>query len=229
MVLDLSTINFIDIHTHRTSYANDTLCLQSVFATDLMDVQSEFFSAGIHPWQVQDDYKAQWKTAEQLFDKKMPPAVGEIGLDKIKNAERFANQKALFVEQMKYAQKHHRPVVIHCVKAFSELLHLLKTYRFTVPIILHAFNANKQTVEQLAKYPVYFSFGSALLYPDSKACSVFNKLPPEQIFFETDEADFPVSDIYKRAEKLSAKNSDFWKSVVKHNFRKVFSNVFNFL
>ena len=123
---------------------------------------------------------------------------------------------------MNIAVSFHKPVIIHCVKAYSELLEILKKYNIKIPSIIHCFNENEQIAEQLMNYKICFSFGKSILNAESKAAKVFKQLPPDRVFFETDDSELSISDIYKKAAELSGKDENFWMSQCKTNFSNCF-------
>ncbi len=219
-----ANILYVDIHTHNKNKDKETLSLISCKTYDynILSEGENFLSIGIHPWQVGDNTGDLLSEALNIFDKKNPVAIGEIGLDKFRNKAFFENQKEVFIQQIDYAESHKLPVVIHCVKAFSELLHILKSNSFTIPFIIHGFSQNIQIARQLMRYEVFFSFGSVLKFGLPKFHNLFREIPDNRVFFETDEDEISIKKVYEYAAKLSDKPVDFWINQVKNNFRKIF-------
>lgn len=221
---DLSGISYIDIHTHRPNFERNTLSLRSYMydEVDTIKADEKIYSIGVHPWQIQDDIEALWQEVPEVYNDKQPIAIGEVGLDKVRNAEKFELQAMLFIKHIDFAQKKGLPIIVHCVKAFSELLHILKTENISVPMIVHGYQGNTQIAAQLLRHHVYLSFGTALSSKQLKIQEAFLYCPPDRVFFETDESNCSVSDVYKTAGRLSQKPLDFWTAQIKNNFFKIF-------
>lgn len=82
---------------------------------------------GVHPV---DDPAKNFETAkfEELINHPKVVAIGECGLDffHAKKAEDYERQKKLFLDQVDFALKHDKPLMIHSRAAYLELLDLLE-------------------------------------------------------------------------------------------------------
>ena len=141
----------IDIHTHRKE--PDAAALRSIrLGTDDVPSDGSSFSAGIHPW---DSEKADPQGLRQL--ETLPcAAIGEIGLDYAVSVDRTA-QYAWLVRQLEIACKRGLPVILHCVKAYNEMLPILRP--FDIPAVFHGFTGSEQLAGQVLKAGHYLSFG----------------------------------------------------------------------
>jgi TatD DNase family protein len=224
MLSDFEKIQYIDIHTHHSPDKLSVRALQSFFIDDAPENSEQFFSAGIHPWQVESDNTRIKQKARQVFAKKKLSAIGEIGLDRRKNSSLFSQQKAVFIWQLNMAEELGLPVIIHCVKAYSDLLSVLKEVSPELPLIIHGYNENIQTAAQLLKQNVYFSFGEFLFNENSTAAKVFPEIENDKIFLETDESSYSISEIYKKAADLKGIDISKIKSIIKQNYSSVFEH-----
>ena len=108
-------------------------------------------------------------------------AIGECGLDRsIKIG--FADQILCFRQQVMIANKYCKPLIIHCVRAYSDLLKLKKEDKSDLPWIIHGYNGNLETTLNLIKHGFYFSVGEQLLRNASKH-EVLRLIPLEHMFF----------------------------------------------
>lgn len=57
-------------------------------------------------------------------------AIGECGLDKYSQVD-FDIQKQYFIKQIELSELTHKPLIIHCVKAYNELLNLKKLQAYS--------------------------------------------------------------------------------------------------
>lgn len=218
--------NFIDIHTHNDVYSQDTLKIINILSHDMKktDFKTEMlYSIGFHPWYLQDDTKGIRRVIKSM-DNEQIVAIGEIGLDRMTTSE-IEKQKEIFIKQIQIAVAFHKPVIVHCVKAYSDCLELLKAMNPSIPFIFHGFNANLEIVEKLSRWNVYYSFGYQLLNKNENLGELFKIIPPERIFFETDMADIKIYDVYSKAAELSGKEMLTWIEQIKSNFIKAFISI----
>ncbi len=144
-------------------------------------------------------------------------AVGEAGLDKaIKNP--WEIQLKAFTAQLSVAESNSRPMIIHCVHAYSEMLAFRKKSGLSLPWIFHWFNASGQTAAELIRKNCYLSFGHMLFNEQSKAFRVFREVPLDRVFFETDDAGVTIRDVYARAAEIRKIPEDDLKKRIMDNF-----------
>src|SRR5690606_29533338 len=97
-------------------------------------------------------------------------ALGEIGLDR-RNGADFSLQKKFLTQQLAIIKDLNIPVIIHCVKAYSDLIPFIKKNKN--PFVLHQFNGNKTQLSDFMKFDnVWFSFGKDLIFDNQKVVSV---------------------------------------------------------
>ncbi|MEX1200942.1 MAG: TatD family hydrolase [Methylophaga sp.] len=149
------------------------------------------YALGCHPMfmdQHSEDALSQLDTAIQQF---RPIAVGEIGLDFYLPGHHKKNQMTLFEGQLKLAEKHQLPVILHVRKAHDEVLKLLRQ----IPLnggIVHAFSGSLQQAQQYQTQGFLVGIGGALTYPRAQRLQgLFSQLPLSQIALETDAPDMP--------------------------------------
>ncbi len=206
----------IDFHTHK-NYTDSTIFIRSYMIGQTPDI-NHFFTIGLHPWQVQDfDIHEALKIIENLCTQPNCLAIGEIGLDKAR--QNFDLQYKTFIAQILLAEKIRKPIVIHAVRTYNEIIALRKKYSKT-PWAIHGFIGNKQTAFQLIDKNIYLSFGKKLINPPAKLEQAFIAVPYDKIFFETDTWQAHVRQIYIAAGKLAG--FDF-KTQIQKNFEQFFN------
>lgn len=96
--------------------------------------QKIYYTAGIHPTEVCEDFESQLAALEPFFEKDLRPiAVGEIGLDHYwlpkenpEEAEKIkARQREVFARQLALAKRVDLPIVVHARDAFQETVELI--------------------------------------------------------------------------------------------------------
>jgi TatD DNase family protein len=210
---------FINAHTHVQIY---DAYIELVSLEPGSHERPRYFSMGIHPWRVSGDDLHE-KLAELKFVAGAANclAIGECGLDKLSKAD-FALQEQAFTEQIKIANELKKPLVVHCVKAFNELLNCLNKADNKMPVVVHGFNNNENIAAMLAREGCYLSFGRALLGFDSNASRAIRHVGRKKFFLETDDADISIKYIYRKAAELLGVGEEILTEQVKANFREVF-------
>jgi TatD DNase family protein len=189
-------IHFPDFHTHQKG---SELSIFNVLPDS--GIPHQCFSWGIHPWYLNEKWEKELEKIAASSSNPWLVAIGECGFDLIRGPEIELQIKA-FTAQVNLAKKLGLPLILHCVKGAHLLQEFLKKHPDSPAIIWHGFNQNPQVAESLLTYPVYFSFGKGILKKDSNAQQWFLKCPLEKIFFETDNSDIPISEIYQQASLL---------------------------
>lgn len=190
---------FVDAHTHQppSPALSEVTILNVVIGRDplLTNLPS---SVGIHPWYIADDPKPQLAQLHEWATYPNVRAIGECGLDRLRGPS-LTMQQAVFEQQIALSETLKKPLIIHCVRAFPEVLATHKRLKPTQPWVLHGVNNRLSMVQPLLNSRLYASFGVALLRPDSPARQVLQATPPAQILLETDEANLPIQTIYEAA------------------------------
>lgn len=210
---------FINTHTHAQLYdAKIEVVNLAVNASD----KPRYYSYGLHPWHIErETCHQQLQDLKIVAHEKRCLAIGECGLDKLSNVD-FGLQEEVFVQQIKIANELNKPLIVHCVKAFNELLNCLNLNDNKVPVIVHGFNNNENIARVLLNEGVYFSFGKALLGYESNAAKAIKNVGRKNFFLETDDADISIKYIYKKASELLGINEEIIQQQLQSNFEQVF-------
>ena len=144
---------------------------------------------GVHPLYLEELVEG-WEERLEGYLKKIPSAVGEIGLDFwVKDAE-AEKQVEVFEKQLELAEKYERPVSVHCRKAWDALLKIWKEKGRKVKIVMHSYSGSADTLKILLKGEVFFSFSGAVTRPGHvKTVKALSAVPHDRILFETDSPD----------------------------------------
>jgi len=214
---------FIDIHTHHQNYtqAGDLEIVNCIVSKDYLNQFPA--TAGIHPWYIDEDFTAQMEVLELYLAKDGVIAVGECGLDKNISAD-FGKQIMAFEKQIELANQLGKPIIIHCVRAYSEVFSCLLKKQVHVPVIFHGFSKKWILAEQLLKHGFYISLGPKIL--KSEMDELIKNIPLNKLFLETDDKSIKISDIYAyfcRARNLS--QSQLQEQIML-NFTQVFNYIF---
>ncbi len=214
---------FVNIHSHKP-ISSLTVGIESFCVHDLsFDHQwPQSYSVGIHPWYIhKTDVKQAIKQLGYMADDANFKAFGECGLDRA-IARDFDIQYSVFIQQIKLAEEFNKPVIIHNVRAFADILGLLKKEKPAVPFIFHAFNGNLDILNKLLKHNVYFSIGHDIFKNNSKTQRILEHIPLNRLFFETDEWEGDISEIYSQASKMLNVEMGVLKTNAYYNYKSIF-------
>jgi TatD DNase family protein len=217
-------LNYIDIHTHTYYRDPETTLVLNVFPDEQDKLNLPvLFSVGLHPWHVQDNWEEKVTTIKNAALHSQVMAIGETGLDKVVNNP-FDLQKLAFTAQLSIAESLRKPMIIHCVRAYSELLAFRKKSDQRIPWIFHWFNADQQIAGELIRKNCYLSFGHMLFHAQSKAFHVFKSMPPDNLFFETDDAGYTIGEVYAKAAEIRNIAVSELKTQIMNNFARCFQS-----
>lgn len=185
----------VDIHTHIIKNIGN----QSVYNIPLQDADSFFltgttglFSVGVHPWYINEQYSNETlKKLNTRLSNEQIIFVGECGLDN-KIDTPLQIQAGIFEKQIQLSEEKQKPVIIHCVGHYNELLNLKKQWKPTQKWIIHGFRGKPQLAEQILKAGCDLSFGEHFNADSIKITPISN------LYIETDESKLPVKEIYCR-------------------------------
>lgn len=183
----------LDFHTHKPT-------AEGVFTPRCF---------GIHPWNCSEAALSRLSLLRPQFDE--AEIIGECGIDKCCDSP-WEIQMELFVRQIELAEQLHKPMVIHCVRAFNELTELRRSHRAT-PWVVHGFTGSSELYSQLLKLDIEVSFGAAILDPRrTKVHETLAAADPDRIFLETDDSDADIHEIYRTAKLISG--NDYLEEII---------------
>ena len=212
---------YYNFHTHKTTNESDVFELVNQYPKDF-DASIPNYSIGIHPWHiVENEIDKELFFIESKLGEKNCLAVGECGLDKRIEIS-FDLQEEVFRKQLALAEKFRKPVVIHCVASFQELIKIKKELNISVPMIIHGFSKKQELAKQLLDNGFYLSFGKHLLR-NPELESVFQSVPNDKFLLETDTEEEKIQEVYKVASKYKSLEINELKDIVETNFRSIFS------
>lgn len=145
---------------------------------------------GIHPWSAAELDAPELDRWLGDLARRPGIALGEMGLDILYARTELAHerQRRAFRAQLALARERCLPVVIHCVRAYPELLALLE--RDGVPAaggMMHAWSGPPDQVERALRLGMHISFGPLILRDRArKARASVPLVPDDRLVVETD-------------------------------------------
>jgi TatD DNase family protein len=217
-------MQFINLHTHKFTNNPNVLELVNQYPQDFDDT-IPFYSIGIHPWYINESrVEADLQIIEEKLQLQNCLALGECGLDKRIEIP-LEIQTQVFEKQLAIAIKYKKPVILHCVSAYQEIIEIKKRLQIEVPMIIHGFSKNSPIAKSLLDNGFYLSFGKYLLQSRSLGTeleSVFKQVPNDRFFLETDAIEETLEEVYELAAKYKNIEISELQEIVRTNFQFVF-------
>ena len=159
------------------------------------------YSVGIHPWNATRVTPADLRLLRALAAQPQVKAIGECGLDPLRqnpddadlnnadlnNTVNIMDRASLISLQTDLLHLHFelselwcKPLLLHIVRAYPEIIGLRRKWKPAQPWIIHGFRGKPQLARQLLADGFYLSFG-AKYNPESYALT-----PPDRRLRETD-------------------------------------------
>lgn len=213
--------HFLDFHTHyldRLDNSNITEIV-SLHFDDMKD--HHYFTIGFHPWKTLQKISNEEK---QIFIEKLNKdqclAMGEMGLDNLKGPD-MSLQMDILRSQLEIAQELDLPVIIHCVKAYDQLLQIKKEFPLIKNWCIHGYARHAILANQLIKQGFYISLMPVTTIND-KYIKLLQSIPLDKLFLETDSMpNIQIENIYLQASKILGVSIDGLKQQI-HNNANIF-------
>lgn len=174
-------ISILNVYPLEFEYAKDA-------------IGNNYFSCGVHPW-YSEDAQPQIEFLKEIISDQSIVAVGEAGYDKLKGPD-LITQKEIFEQQIILSEKLQKPLIIHCTKAWDELLASHKKMQPKQAWIIHGYRGKPQLTKQLLKLGFYFSIGERFNQESLKL------IPLNRIFCETDVHEIAINTVYEEVANI---------------------------
>lgn len=209
-----------NLHTHHFTNNSKITELVNQYPWEFNDAIPQY-SIGIHPWYINEN---RLESDLQCIETKLALpecwALGECGLDKRIDIP-MAIQIAVFEKQIALAERYQKPLVLHLVAAYQELVEIKNRLHITVPVILHGFSKNIQVAQQMIDNGFYLSFGKYLLRnPELK--DVFSSVPNDRFLLETDMMEETLEEVYHKAAQCKGLTLEALQQQVAANWKTIF-------
>jgi TatD DNase family protein len=216
--------DYIDIHNHDSKLVKDVFIIDNLMAHEgrLPDHESGMnYSLGIHPWFLNESNQDTLMefVRNNAHDDSIV-AIGEAGFDKLKGPS-IDLQRQVFEQQAALSEEMGKPLFIHCVKSWDELIASHKKIKPEMPWLVHGFRGKKELAMQLISRNMYISFWfDFIVRPEASV--LVRSLPIDRIFLETDGSGADIREIYRKV-------ADDLGMTIEELKEKIYSNFVEFL
>ena len=161
----------------------------------------------------------------RISDSQILIAIGECGLDRACDSD-FELQREVFIKQIELSEQYHKPLIIHAVRSYPDIIAIRKETKSNQPWIIHGFNGNEHSAEQLLRHDgIYLSLGDVLFKNEKRAERLLDIIPSDRLFLETDVAERSIVEVYEKASLLSGVATDILRKDIFDNFVKIFGHI----
>lgn len=183
-------MKILDIHTHVLPEVPGSalVCIGCGSVPDDALERGHWFSAGLHPWNVTEDFDNQLNILENTLANPRVLAVGECGFDALRGPSHELQEQA-FVRQVQLSEQFRKPMILHVVRDFDSVIRLRRTLKPSQKWLIHGFRGGPAQMNQLYAQGILVSFGLKH-NPES-----LKMVPLDRLFLETDGHDTIVQTI----------------------------------
>mgnify|MGYP003608224148 CR=1 FL=1 len=215
---------FINLHTHQFLNLSDVIAVVNQYPWEFNNSIPNY-SIGIHPWYIDENrLELDLNTISEKLQLSDCLALGECGLDK-RIETPMELQTVVFKRQLELVKQTDKPIILHCVAAFDEVIAIKKELKVENPMIIHGFSKNKQVANSLLKNGFYLSFGKYLLRSrniGTELEKVFKFAPENKILLETDTVEESIYEVYEKAAVIRGISVEKMKAIVFQNYSNIF-------
>lgn len=187
--------NYVDIHTHNPR-------------TDVVSPHM----VGVHPWDA--------ASGALLPDFSTCDIIGETGLDYVCEVDR-AKQMALFEAHLLAAEELRKPIVLHVVRSFEDVMHMLRRHPALQGVLFHGFIGSVEQAARCLERGYYLSFGARSLR-SPRTREVIATTPADRLFVETDDSPTPtIEELYAAVATLRKEDIAKLGIQIEKNYEKL--------
>ena len=162
----------------------------SLLAVKLAEEYEEVYAViGFHPENIFDVSEKDYESTMSLYKHPKVVAIGEIGLDYhwTTDPQRRELQKEWFVKQIKFANEHKMPIVIHNREAFGDCLSILRENRPLYGGVMHCYSGSVELLKDVIDLGLMIGLDGPVTFTNAKTPKeVAEVVPLDKLVVETD-------------------------------------------
>ncbi|WP_286895945.1 MULTISPECIES: TatD family hydrolase [Sphingobacterium] len=216
-------VPYIDLHTHRNYPIKERaiLSVKNIALNHAEEITETDCSIGLHPWYIDGNSELALALMKGGLKQAQVLAIGECGLDK-NIAIPLIQQLQVFYRQVQLAQVYRKPLIIHCVRAFQEIVSCLKKVNFNEAVVFHGYRKNWTLARQLIDQGYYLSIGGHCL--NGSQDELLENISLSQLFLETDtDTTVEITTLYQYVARIRSIELEELKRALYQNYKKVFN------
>lgn len=148
--------------------------------------ESIWTTAGIHPHEADAGTREALAEVRDLLGRDGVVAVGECGLDYHYDHAPRADQRKVFLAQVRFAADSGLPLVIHSRSCDDDMLGAIADFPVDVGAVLHCFTGSDRLLEAALERDFHISFTGMVTFRNFAAPHQVAAVPSDRIMVETD-------------------------------------------
>lgn len=210
----------VNFHSHHPLPSTQVGLISHSIIMPFEPKERQLYSVGLHPYDI-SSVAPQWlDDLRQAASAAQVGAIGECGIDR-GIAVPVNLQLELFTQHIRLAEQLQKPLLIHAVRAYADLLFLKKKHQPLSPWIIHGYQGKLINTKQLVAHDFYFSIGEALLQQKKDWESIVRLIPPARLLVETDASLLSVGEIYRKLADLCGMMVGDLEKQVYQNYKRI--------
>ena len=179
-----------------------------------------FGTLELHPWhghELSEGFELAAASSRYI-------GIGEVGMDRVRGKLSLSRQQEIFTQAIDLAEKLHKPLTVHCVKCFSELLAMKKARPWQVPTIIHYFRGNLELAKQLWQHDNFILSLPPESLQNRHLLDFLQQHPAylQHIVLETDDPAGDIEHHYSRMAMSLAMNPDKLHKIMFDQFLRIY-------
>jgi TatD DNase family protein len=198
-----------------------TLSIKNITLNHSEIISEADCSVGLHPWYINENTERDLGLMVDALGLSQVLAIGECGMDKNISTP-FADQQPVFDQQVRLAKTYRKPLIIHCVRAFQEIVGCLKKVNFSEAVVFHGYRKNWTLAQQLIDQGYYLSIGKHCL--NGSQDELLENISLSHLFLETDtDTTVEIATLYRYVAQIRSIELEELKRVLYQNYKNVFN------
>lgn len=204
-------MTILDCHTHNPNSLNAIYNL-SVGNTPYKE---GYYSIGVHPWEADINQNISINDLIFCASSENVVAIGETGIDTIKGGD-IDTQKSLFIKHIEVSETLKKPVMLHVVKAWQQIIEIRRLIKPSQIWIAHGFRGKPQLAKELLKHGICISLGEHFNIETATT------IPDEMLLTESDESNLSIYAIINKIAEARAISPDNLRDIIVQNTDRIF-------
>lgn len=185
--------------------------------------QGVYAAVGIHPWNAVPPTEEVQQQLHQLSGEEKVVAIGEIGLDYVRNPETKEIQQELLKYELSLARETSLPANIHCREAHQDMMNILRgEIGSGLKGIIHGFTGNQSMLKDWLDLGFYVSIGRRVVADEiSSLEEMVREIPSDRLLTETDANPADVIEVVQKLAVIRGTTGEEIANTATANLKRI--------
>ncbi len=219
------TDDFINVHDHGAVNEPGVFTIDNIMVHEGREPSRSTgitYSVGAHPWYLDEENVSRLLLKVKDFSRHLNVvAIGESGFDRLRGPDQKLQLQS-FNYHARLAEEVGKPLFVHCVRAWDDIVSEHKSIHPSVPWIVHGFRGKPELAKQLIDRGFYLSaWVEWAIRPESS--ETLKTIPVDRLFLETDGFDISIKPVYEVVAGHIGTDTETLRKKMLENYMRVFS------